>query len=201
MVLMSMSDNDAANVRCPWCMGSELYRSYHDLEWGVPCKNSTELFELINLEGAQAGLSWITILNKREAYRRLFKKFDPVKVARMTDLQLEKITADASIVRHKGKVFSVRSNAQALLAMQAQGEDFATFIWSFVDGKVVHNTVSSMEDVPVNTSQSEAMSKALKKRGFKFVGPTICYAFMQAAGLVNDHFVSCPRYKVVKAMR
>ncbi len=196
-----MSDSDAVNKQCPWCMGSELYRRYHDLEWGVPCKNSNELFELINLEGAQAGLSWITILNKRESYRRLFKKFDPVKVARMTDLQLEKITTDASIVRHKGKVFAVRSNAQAMLAMQAQGEDFATFVWSFVDGQVLHNGIAIMDDVPVNTPQSQAMSKALKKRGFKFVGPTICYAFMQAAGLVNDHLVSCPRYKTVKAMR
>lgn len=187
--------------RCPWCTSSELYRSYHDKEWGVPCRDTGELFELINLEGAQAGLSWITILNKREAYRRLFKGFDPVKVARMTDTRLEKIATDASIVRHRGKVFAIRGNAQALLAMRQQDEDFAHFVWSFVDGKVQQNAYKTMQEVPASTTQSLAMSKALKKRGFKFVGATICYAFMQAAGLVNDHLVTCPRHKAVKTMQ
>ena len=181
-------------TRCPWCLGSDLYRNYHDTEWGVPCRETTTLFELINLEGAQAGLSWITILNKREAYRRLFHGFDPLKVSRMTDVRLEKIAADASIVRHKGKVMAVRSNAHALLGMQEEGADFADFVWSFTGGLVVQNQYASMQDVPASTPESLAMSKALKKLGFKFVGATICYAFMQAAGMVNDHLTSCPRH-------
>ena len=185
--------------RCPWCLGSELYRQYHDTEWGVPCRDSQMLFELINLEGAQAGLSWITILNKRDAYRRLFNGFDPEKNARMTDLRLGKIAADASIVRHKGKVSAVRSNAVAWLTMQRQGDDFAEFIWSFVNGAVRQNNYAAMADVPASTPESAAMSKALKKAGFKFVGPTICYAFMQAAGLVNDHLLSCPRHLELSA--
>jgi len=187
--------------RCPWCLGSEIYRQYHDTEWGVPCRDSTALFELINLEGAQAGLSWITILNKREGYRKLFHRFDPVKVARITDARLEKIACDPSVIRHKGKVAAVRSNAQALLAMQKQGDDFADFVWDFVAGKVVQNQYLSMRDVPSSTPESSAMSKALKKRGFKFVGATICYAFMQASGMVNDHLLSCPRHAVVSGLR
>lgn len=173
---------------------------YHDTEWGVPCRDSSTLFELINLEGAQAGLSWITILNKREGYRKLFHGFDPVKVARMSDLRLEKIAADPAIVRHKGKVAAVRGNARALLDMQKRGDDFAEFIWNFVDGKVVQNRFSSMGQVPGSTPASLAMSKALKKQGFKFVGATICYAFMQAGGLVNDHLTSCPQHDVVAAL-
>ncbi len=180
--------------RCPWCHGSELYRDYHDKEWGVPCRDSHTLFELLNLEGAQAGLSWITILNKREGYRTLFHGFDPVKVSRMRDARLEKIAADPSIVRHKGKVLSVRGNAQALLSMEKEGIDFSDFLWSFVDGKTVQNGFASMDEVPASTPASLAMSKALKKQGFKFVGATICYAFMQASGMVNDHLVSCPRH-------
>lgn len=175
-------------------MSSALYQHYHDTEWGVPCRDSVRLFELINLEGAQAGLSWITILNKREDYRRLFHGFDPVKVARMRDTSLQKIATDPSIVRHMGKITAVRGNAQAYLAMQNNDEDFAEFLWDFVDGKTIQNTFATMSDVPASTEQSLAMSKALKKRGFKFVGATICYAFMQAAGMVNDHLVSCSRH-------
>lgn len=185
---------DISDERCPWCLGSELYRDYHDKEWGVPCRSSHELFELLNLEGAQAGLSWITILNKREGYRKLFHGFDPVKVARMRDARLEKLVADPSIVRHRGKILSVRSNAQALLAMEKDGIDFSEFLWSFVDGSTVHNRFSSMSEVPASTPASLAMSKALKKHGFKFVGATICYAFMQASGMVNDHLLSCSRH-------
>jgi len=185
---------DTLEKRCSWCLGSELYRQYHDTEWGVPCHDSTALFELINLEGAQAGLSWITILNKREGYRKLFHQFAPEKVARMSDSRLEKIATDPAIVRHKGKVAAVRGNAQSWLAMQKQGDDFAEFVWSFVDGKVVQNRFSSMSEVPASTKESIVMSKALKKQGFKFVGGTICYAFMQAAGMVNDHLLSCPRH-------
>lgn len=186
--------------RCPWCLGSELYKSYHDTEWGVPCRDSATLFELVNLEGAQAGLSWITILNKREAYRKLFHQFDPVKVSRMSDARLEKISVNPAIVRHKGKIAAVRGNAQALLAMQKNGDDFAEFVWSFVGGKPVNNRFSSMVEVPASTAQSLAMSKALKKQGFKFVGATICYAFMQASGMVNDHLLGCPRYKAVATL-
>ena len=181
-------------MRCPWCLGSDVYRLYHDTEWGVPCRETTALFELINLEGAQAGLSWITILNKRDAYRRLFHGFDPLKVSRMTDARLEKIAADASIVRHKGKVMAVRSNAQALIRMQKEGIDFTDFVWGFTGGHVVQNQYASMLEVPASTPGSLLMSNALKKHGFKFVGATICYAFMQAAGMVNDHLTTCPRY-------
>ena len=185
--------SETVDTRCPWCLGSEVYREYHDTEWGVPCRDSTQLFELINLEGAQAGLSWITILNKRKAYRKLFLGFDPVRVARMRDSRLDKIATDPTIVRHKGKVYAVRGNAQALLAMQKEGDDFASFLWSFVNGTVVQNRYAAMEDVPASTPESLAMSRALKKKGFKFVGATICYAFMQASGMVNDHLLSCPR--------
>jgi len=186
--------------RCPWCLSSELYRDYHDKEWGVPCRDPKELFELINLEGAQAGLSWITILNKRQGYRRLFANFDPVKIARFTDAKLDKIAADPAIVRHRGKVAAVKGNAQAWLKMQKSDTPFDEFVWSFVDNKPKQNNFKTMKDVPASTAESIAMSKALKKLGFKFVGPTICYAFMQAAGLVNDHLVSCPGHKVVKKL-
>ena len=186
--------SETADTRCTWCLGSEVYREYHDTEWGVPCRDSTQLFELINLEGAQAGLSWITILNKREGYRKLFLGFDPVRVARMSDSRLDRIATDPSIVRHKGKVHAVRGNAQAFLAMQSEGDDFAEFVWSFVDGAVVQNRYAAMDKVPASTPESLAMSRALKKKGFKFVGATICYAFMQAAGMVNDHLLSCPRH-------
>ena len=186
--------SNTAEARCPWCLGSDLYRAYHDKEWGVPCREPTALFELINLEGAQAGLSWITILNKRDAYRKLFHGLDLLKVSRMTDARLDKIAADASIVRHKGKVWAVRSNARAVIKMQETGDDFSDFVWNFVDGRVVQNQFDSMQQVPASTPESLAMSKALKKRGFKFVGATICYAFMQAAGMVNDHLTSCPRH-------
>ena len=189
-----------AEKRCSWCLGSDLYKHYHDTEWGVPCVDSSTLFELINLEGAQAGLSWITVLNKREGYRKLFHEFDPVKVAKMSDARLDKLCLDPSIIRHKGKIEAVRSNARAFLDMQHAGDDFSEYLWGFVGGSPVQNRFKSMDEVPASTPVSEAMSKALKKRGFKFVGPTICYAFMQAAGMVNDHLQHCPRYSAVKKM-
>lgn len=192
--------SDTVDKRCSWCLGSELYRQYHDTEWGVPCRDSKTLFELINLEGAQAGLSWITILNKRQGYRKLFCQFDPVRVARLSDAKLATIAEDPSIVRHKGKVAAVRGNAQAWLSMQERGDDFARFVWSFVDGKTVQNRFTALSDVPASTQASAAMSKALKKQGFKFVGPTICYAFMQASGMVNDHLISCPRHALVESL-
>lgn len=182
------------DVRCAWCLGSDLYKQYHDREWGRACRDSRQLFELLCLEGAQAGLSWITILRKRDAYRQLFAGFDPVRIARFTDSHLEKIAANPAIVRHRLKVFSVRSNARAWLELQQAGQDFSDFVWRYVDHQVVHNAWTSQADVPATTAVSLQMSKDLKKAGFSFVGATTCYAFMQASGLVNDHLVSCPSY-------
>jgi len=181
--------------RCGWCLGSELYIDYHDLEWGRPCYDTAQLFEMINLEGAQAGLSWITILNKREGYRKVFSQFDPVKISRFTDAKLDKIATNPAIVRHKQKVYAVRKNAQAVCNMRDAGVEFSDFVWNYVDGKPVNNRAKSMSDVPGKTDLSTQMSKDLKKKGFSFVGATTCYAFMQAAGLVNDHLISCPSHK------
>lgn len=186
---------NSLDTRCGWCQGSELYRNYHDNEWGIPCHDSVALFEMINLEGAQAGLSWITILNKREGYRQLFANFNPEKVARFSDAKLLKIAANPAIVRHKQKVTAVRTNARAWLAMRDSGQEFSDFVWSYVKHKTIDNACASMDDVPAHTQASTQMSKDLKLAGFSFVGPTTCYAFMQAAGLVNDHLVSCPWHK------
>jgi len=193
---MTKASDKSVDSRCPWCLSTPLYRQYHDEEWGRPCTNSEQLLELINLEGAQAGLSWITVLNKRAHYRKVFHDFDPERNARITDKRVEKLLQDEGIIRHRGKIEAVRGNAQAWLAMQEAGEDFSTFVWSFVNHKVVQPKRRSMSEVPSKTDTSDALCKALKKRGFKFVGSTICYAFMQAAGLVNDHVISCPSYKV-----
>ena len=186
--------------RCPWAEASDSERAYHDTEWGIPVWEDHQLFEMLTLEGAQAGLSWSTILNKREGYRRLFAQFDPVKVARFTDKRIEKLLADTAIVRHRGKMESTVSNARAVLAIQKEVGSLAELVWSFADGKPVQNRYSAMSEVPSETPVSKAMSKELKRRGFRFVGPTTCYAFMQAAGLVNDHLVSCPRYSIVKGL-
>lgn len=185
---------DDTESRCSWCVGSELYESYHDREWGVPCNDPVALFELINLEGAQAGLSWITILKKRAGYRQLFKDFDPVKIARFSDARLDKIASNPLIVRHRQKVEAVRTNARAWNAMADNGEDFADFIWSYVDHLTIQNNFRTLQEVPSKTDVSSRMSADLKKRGFRFVGATTAYAFMQAAGLVNDHLISCPRH-------
>ncbi len=177
--------------RCAWVGEEPLYRAYHDEEWGVPCYDDRALFELLILEGAQAGLSWITILKKRENYRRLFDNFDAVKIARYSPKKIERLLQDPGIVRNRLKVESTVTNARAFLEVQKEPGGFSGFIWSFVAGKPIRNQRRSLEDVPVSTPESDALSKALKKRGFKFVGSTICYAFMQAAGLVNDHTVDC----------
>jgi len=174
-----------------------LYIHYHDTEWGRPCHDSQQLFEMINLEGAQAGLSWITILNKREGYRKNFAGFDPVKIARFSDARLDKITQDPAIVRHRQKVYAVRKNAQAVLDLKSADTELSNFIWKYVNFKPVDNRVKSMSDVPSSTPVSTQMSKDLKRLGFSFVGPTTCYAFMQAAGLVNDHMVSCPCHREI----
>ncbi len=165
----------------------------------MPCYDGPSLFEQLNLEGAQAGLSWITILNKREHYRKVFAGFDPAKVAKFRQSKLDKLVEDPGIVRHKGKIAAVVSNAKIYLEMEANDEPFADFLWAFVEFKPRNNARRSMKSVPSNTAESDAMSKALKKRGFKFVGSTICYAFMQASGMVNDHLVSCPCHAKVEA--
>jgi DNA-3-methyladenine glycosylase I len=167
---------------------------YHDTEWGVPSHDDRHLFEMLTLEGAQAGLSWNTILNKREGYRRAFKGFDPAKVARFGAKDVERLMADASIVRNRMKIEATIANAKALLAVQRESGSFDAYIWTFVGGAPRTNRVRSLKDIPAKTEQSDAMSKDLKKRGFKFIGSTICYAFMQATGMVNDHEVRCFRY-------
>ena len=178
---------------CSWCLIESLYLDYHDKEWGRPCYDPQQLFEMLNLEGAQAGLSWITILRKRDGYRAAFKNFDPVKIARMRQSTVEKLLLNPDIVRHRLKIEGVITNARLYNDMHADGESFATFLWSFVDYRPRQSNHKTIKTVPAQTTQSQAMSKALKKRGFKFCGPTICYAFMQAAGMVNDHVQSCPQ--------
>lgn len=185
-------------ARCSWCEGDELYEKYHDEEWGVPVYDDRELFEMLNLEGAQAGLSWITVLKKRETYRLAFDNFNPDKMALYDENKRAELLQDPGIIRNKLKVNAFIVNAQLYLEMQSaasrgEGPSFSEFIWSFVDGSPIVNHPESLADVPTTTEQSDAMSKALKKKGFKFVGSTICYAFMQAAGLVDDHVSSCFR--------
>ena len=194
-------DSETADPRCPWCLSTERYQRYHDEEWGLACTDERSLFELLNLEGAQAGLSWITILNKRERYRQVFKNFEPRAVARLTDRTIERLVTDPGIVRHRGKIRGVVTNARSLLAMHEQGESLAELVWGFVDATPVDNRYATMAEVPGSTPASIAMSRELKRRGFTFVGPTICYAFMQAAGLVNDHLLSCPGHARVIAAR
>ena len=186
-------DNTTELIPCRWAKGDD-YLHYHNTEWGVPCHDRNKLFEKLCLEGQQAGLSWITVLRKREHYRACFYDFTPEKIARMTDSSIEQLLKDAGLIRSRLKLFSIRKNAQALLAFEAQGGHFVDFIWSFVDGKPVINTPVRMADIPTQTPASEAMSKALKQLGFSFVGPTICYAYMQSMGLVNDHFINCPKH-------
>ena len=185
--------------RCPWCEGSDLYRQYHDQEWGVPLHDERALFELLILEGAQAGLSWSTILNKRENYRTAFDGFDAARIASYEAPKVAALLADPGIVRNRAKIAATIGNAQALLALNERGERFDDFLWQFVGGRPICNHWSSLAEVPVRTGPSDAMSKALLKAGFKFVGSTICYAFMQAAGMVNDHLTTCYRHAEVEA--
>lgn len=177
--------------RCGWVSQDPLYMAYHDNEWGVAQRDNQKLFEMICLEGQQAGLSWITVLKKRENYRQAFHHFDPIKVAAMTEEDVEQQVQNAGIIRHRGKIQAIIGNARAFLAMQANGEDFADFVWSFVDNHPQVTHPASLAAIPTSTPASDALSKALKKRGFKFVGTTICYSFMQACGLVNDHITGC----------
>lgn len=177
--------------RCGWVTEEPLYQAYHDSEWGVPVRDRQKLFEMICLEGQQAGLSWLTVLKKREAYRQAFHHFVPEAVAAMTDADIDALLRDPGIIRHRGKLTAIITNARALLAMEARGEIFSALIWSFVDNAPVVNSPQRLDDIPAQTATSAALSVALKKRGFKFVGATICYAFMQACGLVDDHLTDC----------
>lgn len=180
--------------RCPWCEGFDLYREYHDTEWGLPLRNDRALFELLILEGAQAGLSWATVLKKRAHYRQVFDGFDPQAIAGYDEQKIGELLADPGIIRNRAKIAATLQNARAYLALTAGGQSFSDFLWAFVGGTPVQNAWTSLAGVPAKTAQSDALSKALSRAGFKFVGSTICYAFMQASGMVNDHLVSCPRY-------
>ncbi|MED7788164.1 DNA-3-methyladenine glycosylase I [Francisella sp. 19X1-34] len=171
--------------------GQEIYAEYHDNEWGIPKYDDKELFELLILEGAQAGLNWETILKKRQGYRAVFYDFDPVKVSNMSDIELESLRSNPKIIRNKLKIYSARKNAQIFLKIQKEFGSFSNYLWSFVNNKPIKNSWQSYKDVPASTDISEKISKDLKKRGMSFVGPTIIYAYMQAAGLVNDHLVDC----------
>jgi DNA-3-methyladenine glycosylase I len=185
-------------IRCEWCLKFEEYIRYHDEEWGVPVHDDKKHFEFLTLEGAQAGLSWSTILKKRDGYRKAFADFDPLKVSRFTDRKLDKILQDPSVVRNKLKVYSAVNNAKHFVEIQKEFGTFDTYIWSFVGGNPIVNKWKTLKEVPDTTPESDALSKDLIKRGFKFTGSTVIYAHMQACGLVNDHLVSCFRHKEVK---
>lgn len=186
--------------RCAWAAREDMW-SYHDREWGVPVHDDQKHFELLTLEGAQAGLSWSTILNKREGYRRAFAGFDPAKVARFTPARIEKLLADPGIVRNRQKVECTVSNAKRFLDLVDEVGSFDRYIWGFVDGKPIVNRWSETKQIPATSRESDALAKDLKQRGFKFVGSTVLYAHLQAAGLINDHLVSCWRWREVSAKR
>ena len=192
-----MNAADLSVHRCSWPSEDPEYIAYHDDEWGVPIRDSQLLFEKLTLDGFQAGLSWLTILRKRDNFRKAFDGFQPEKIARYTEKKSAALMADAGIVRNRAKIAATIGNAKAFLDMRDAGEDFSDFLWGFVGGDPIRNKWKSWQDIQAETPESKAMSKALKSRGFKFVGPTICYAFMQAVGLVNDHEMSCFRYDQV----
>jgi DNA-3-methyladenine glycosylase I len=183
--------------RCGWAESDPLLLAYHDAEWGVPSFDDRHLFELLTLEGAQAGLSWITILRKREGYRKAFAGFEPAAVARFRPERIARLLRNPDVVRHRGKLESVPANARAVLALRREGRSFADVLWKFSGGKPRRNAWKSPRDVPAETPESREMSRELRRLGFQFVGPTICYAFMQAVGMVNDHLVGCFRYRQV----
>ncbi len=187
----------ATIARCPWADGSSAYSAYHDLEWGVPVHDDRVFFQFLILEGAQAGLSWSTILNKRDGYREAFAGFDPTKVARFDARRISRLLANPNIVRNRLKIESSVTNARAFLDVQRESGSFDQYVWTFVGGKPIQNRWRTLGDVPARTPQSDALSKDLIRRGFRFVGSTIVYAFMQATGLVNDHLVGCPQWKTL----
>jgi len=180
--------------RCHWARGEPEMIAYHDREWGVPLRRDRRLFELLILEGAQAGLSWSTVLSRRSGYRRAFARFDPDRVARFTPAAVTRLLRDPGIIRHRGKIESAVGNARAFLAIQREHGSFARYLWSVVDGNPIQNRRRAPRQIPAETALSRELSRELRRRGFTFVGPTICYALMQAAGLVNDHLTSCFRY-------
>jgi DNA-3-methyladenine glycosylase I len=181
--------------RCGWASADPLYEKYHDSEWGRPLKDDKALFELLTLEGCQAGLSWITVLRKRQNYRKAYDGFDPEKIAKYTPPKLARLLADPGIIRHKGKIEASVGNAKAFLELVEREGSFSKFLWGFVGGKPLKRRPKTLKDVPSKSPESDAMSKALQKAGFKFVGSTICYAFMQASGMVDDHVVGCHRHR------
>ncbi|AZT82252.1 DNA-3-methyladenine glycosylase I [Marinobacter sp. NP-4(2019)] len=188
------------NNRCPWCGTDPLYTDYHDTVWGRPEFDELALFEKLCLDGQQAGLSWITILRKQHSYRSAYDGFNPEKIARYSDQKVEQLLGNPGIIRNRLKVQSIIRNARSFLDLKEQGVDFSDFLWSFVDGTPIQNHWQTLSEVPVTTAEAEAMSRALKKAGFNFVGPTIVYAFMQATGMVNDHLVSCPQHRECQAL-
>ena len=188
-------------TRCAWANGGPLEIAYHDTEWGVPSRDDRHLFEMLVLEGAQAGLSWSTILRKRANYRRAFAGFDPARVARFDGRRRAALMRDPGIVRNRQKIESTVGNARQVLAVQEEFGSLADYLWQFVDGRPIRNAWTAMDQVPAETEESRAMSRALVKRGFRFVGPTICYAFMQATGMVNDHVTTCFRYSRRRSQR
>jgi DNA-3-methyladenine glycosylase I len=181
--------------RCPWALSSELMIKYHDEEWGVPIHNERKLFEFIVLDTFQAGLSWNTILNKRENFRNAFDNFEPGKVARYSEKRIQKLLNDAGIIRNKLKIYGTVNNAKKFIEIQKEHGSFDNYVWQFTNHKTIRNSWKDIRNIPPRTIQSDAMSKSLYEKGFKFVGSTICYAFMQAAGIVNDHLIKCHRYR------
>ncbi len=186
--------------RCQWCGDDPLYQHYHDTEWGVPLRDDQQLFEFLILEGAQAGLSWITVLRKREHYRAAFDNFNPEKIVRYTPARIEKLLQNPGIIRNRLKIESTIRNARAYLNIKEKQDSFADYLWQFVDGTPIQNCWNSIKEVPASTPASDHMSKVLKKDGFNFVGSTICYAHMQATGMVNDHLVDCFRHQECKKL-
>lgn len=192
-----MNKIDSSKKRCPWSTSDPLYIKYHDSEWGKPLHNDRKLFELLVLEGMQAGLSWITILRKRKSFREAFDNFDPKKVVRYSDKKINQLLQNENIIRNRLKIESAIKNAKAFLDVQKEFGSFDKYVWQFVGGKQIVNKHKTLKTIPAKTKESMTMSKDLLKRGFKFVGPTICYAYMQSTGMVNDHVVDCFRYKEI----
>lgn len=194
---MTQTEQPDGRVRCGWSLGNDLYIAYHDQQWGVPEHNDRNLFEMLLLEGAQAGINWLIVLKKRENYRQAFDGFDPAKIACYDDQKIAELLQNPGIIRNRLKVQSAVTNAQAFLQVQEQFGSFDHYIWQFVNGQPITNRFQSFSEVPATTPKSDAMSKDLKRRGFRFVGSTICYAYMQAVGMVNDHLVDCFRWREV----
>jgi DNA-3-methyladenine glycosylase I len=184
--------------RCDWLTDNDIYIEYHDEEWGVPVHDDRKLFEMLILEGSQAGLSWLTILKRRATYRKAYDEFNPHKISKWTNAKMISLLKDSGIIRNRQKIESAKINAKAYLTVIRDLGSFDKFIWSFVNGKTIQNSWKTWTEIPATTPESDQMSKELKRRGFKFVGPTICYAFMQAVGMVNDHIVDCYRYKTIR---